>query len=407
MTDYKAYDAYINDDLMMMASVMSEFTDKCIMPYRQQLDDDKDHVIVNKILNDLVKIDFFRSPFPEEVGGLGMGISSMASALGSEEIGRGDGGISVSAGCAVLPFMAPIWADNKVILEKFGSQMCGDELKMGCLCMTEPNAGCDVENESMHGRKITTTAVQDGNEWVISGQKMWASNCGIADFYSILCTTDPEAGEDGVALIFVPKDTPGITYGVFENKAGMASDRNCAMYLDNVRVPLEYRVAGPGQDYELLMRSITLARINSAAQAVGNAQAIFDTVLKYTGERVVADKPIRQHSVAASILADIAIGIETARSAYIVAAHVFDHPEKFGSQTSRYTVSKANIAKVYATDVQIMVANKAMELMGSYGYVRDYDVEKYWRDGKIIQLWMGGPQIGRFDVMRGYYDVEC
>jgi alkylation response protein AidB-like acyl-CoA dehydrogenase len=102
----------------------------------------------------------------------------------------------------------------------------------------------------------------------------------------------------------------------------------------------------------------------------------------------------------------MAIGIETARSAYIVAAHVFDHPEKFGPQSSHYTVSKVALAKVYATDVQIMVANKAMELMGSYGYVRDYDIEKYWRDGKIIQLWMGGAQLGRFDIMRGYYVLK-
>ncbi len=297
-------------------------------------------------------------------------------------------------------------ANNRTILDEFGRQMCGTELKMGCLCMTEPNAGCDVENESLHGKKIGTTAKQVGNEWVINGQKMWASNCGIADFYCVLCTTDPNAGEDGVALIFVPKDAPGLTFGVFEKNAGMAADRNCAMYLEDVRVPLSYRVAGPGQDYELLTRSITLARVNSAAQAVGNAQAIFDTVLKYTGERVVAGKPIRQHSIAAGMLADMAIGIETARSAYIIAAHVFDNPEKYGPQNSHYTMAKANIAKVYATDVQVMVANKAMELMGSYGYVREYDVEKYWRDGKIIQLWMGGAQLGRFDILRQYYDLE-
>ncbi len=402
----KEYDVYIHEGLRIMQSVMREFTDRAIMPVRQKLDDDHDHVIVKGILQELVKTDFFRSPFPEDIGGLGLGISSMAAALGSEELGRGDGGIAVSAGCSVWPFMSAIWADNRTILEKFGSQICGDELKMGCLSMTEPNAGCDVENETMHGKKIKTTAKQVGDEWVINGQKMWASNSGIADFYCVLCTTDPNAGEDGVALIFVPKDTPGLSFGKFENKAGMASDRNCPMYLDNVRVPLSYRVAGPGKDYELLTRSLTIARINSAAQAVGNTQAIFDTVLKYTGERVVADKPIRQHSIAAGMLADMAIGLETARSAYIIAAHVFDNPDKFGPQNSHYVMSKANIAKVYATDVQVMVANKAMELMGSYGYVREYDVEKYWRDGKIIQLWMGGAQVGRFDILRGYYDVK-
>ena len=402
----KEYDVYIHEGLRMLQSVMREFTERFIMPVRQKLDDDQDHVITRGILQELVNTDFYRSPFPEDIGGLGLGISNMASALGSEELGRGDGGIAVSAGCSIWPFMSALWADNRTILENFGTQICGNELKLGCLSMTEPNAGCDVENETMHGKKIRTIAKRDGDEWVINGQKMWATNSGIADYYCVLCTTDPNAGEDGVALIFVPKDTPGLSFGPFENKAGMASDRNCPIYLDDVRVPLEYRVAGPGKDYELLMRSLTLARVNSAAQAVGNAQAIFDIVLKYTGERVVAGKPIRQHSIAAGMLADMAIGIETARSAYIIAAHVFDNPDKFGPQSSHYTMSKANIAKVYATDVQIMVANKAMELMGSYGYVRDYDIEKYWRDGKIIQLWMGGAQVGRFDILRSYYDVE-
>ncbi len=402
----KEYDVYIHEGLRMLQSVMREFTERFIMPVRQKLDDDQDHVITRGILQELVNTDFYRSPFPEDIGGLGLGISNMASALGSEELGRGDGGIAVSAGCSIWPFMSALWADNRTILELFGKQVCGNDLKLGCLSMTEPNAGCDVENETMHGKKIRTIAKQAGDEWVINGQKMWATNSGIADFYCALCTTDPNAGEDGVALIFVPKDAPGLSFGPFENKAGMASDRNCPIYLDDVRVPLEYRVAGPGKDYELLMRSLTLARVNSAAQAVGNAQEIFDTVLKYTGERVVAGKPIRQHSIAAGMLADMAIGIETARSAYIIAAHVFDNPDKFGPQSSHYTMSKANIAKVYATDVQIMVANKAMELMGSYGYVRDYDIEKYWRDGKIIQLWMGGAQVGRFDILRSYYNIE-
>jgi acyl-CoA dehydrogenase len=247
----KEYDVYIHEGLRIMQSVMREFTDRAIMPVRQKLDDDHDHVIVKGILQELVKTDFFRSPFPEDIGGLGLGISSMAAALGSEELGRGDGGIAVSAGCSVWPFMSAIWADNRTILENFGSQVCGDELKMGCLCMTEPNAGCDVENEFLHGKKIKTTAKQVGDEWVINGQKMWASNSGIADFYCVLCTTDPNAGEDGVALIFVPKDTPGLTFGKFENKAGMASDQNYPMYLDNVRVPLSYR-GGAGEGLRAL-----------------------------------------------------------------------------------------------------------------------------------------------------------
>ncbi len=141
--------------------------------------------------------------------------------------------------------------------------------------------------------------------------------------------------------------------------------------------------------------------------AVGNAQGAFERVLEFTSDRVVGrpGKPIRQHSIAAGMLADMAIGIETARMACAQAAYRFDHPEDYGPIHSLQQLSSASIAKVYAADTAVMVTNRAMELMGSYGYVRDYDVEKYWRDCKIIQLWEGGAQLGRFDVCRAYYDL--
>jgi alkylation response protein AidB-like acyl-CoA dehydrogenase len=224
--------------------------------------------------------------------------------------------------------------------------------------------------------------------------------------YCVLCTTDPELGDEGVALIYVPADAEGLSFGPDEKKAGMQGDRNCPMYLNNVRVPKEWRAAGPGIDAQLLHGNVTAARINTAALAVGNAQGAFETVLKYTKDRIVANKPIRQHSICAGMLADMAIGIETARNYCLHAAYMFDHPEIYGPPTSNAVMSKASIAKVYAADVAVMVTNKAMELMGSYGYVRDYNVEKYWRDCKIIQLWEGGAQLGRFDVCRGYYDCN-
>jgi alkylation response protein AidB-like acyl-CoA dehydrogenase len=210
-----------------------------------------------------------------------------------------------------------------------------------------------------------------------------------------------------VALIYVPGDADGLSFGKFERKAGMAADRNTTTYLDNVRVPKGFRVAGPGEDARHFHANLTVGRIGSAGMSVGNAQGAFDTVLDFTGERAVgkASKPIRDHSIGAGMIADMAIGIETARVACISAGHRFDNPEEYGEIHSLEQLSFASIAKVYAADVAVMVTNRAMELMGSYGYVRDCDLEKYWRDCKIIQLWEGGAQLGRFDVCRGYYDL--
>ena len=187
----------------------------------------------------------------------------------------------------------------------------------------------------------------------------------------------------------------------------MAADRNTTTYLDNVRVPKEYRLVGPGEDAKYFHANLTIGRLASAAMSVGNAQGAFETVLDFTGDRAVGkvSKPIRDHSICAGMLADMAIGIETARMAYLSAAYRFDHPEEYGSIHSIEQLSTTSIAKVYAADVAVTVTNRAMELMGSYGYVRDCDVEKYWRDCKIIQLWEGGAQLGRFDVCRAYYDL--
>ena len=410
MPDHQYLDVFLKEEDLMAKDMLRGFVEKEIMPLRQKIDDDKEHKVVGKILQRLTDIGIQKGAFPKEYGGGGAN-SIVSAAIMHEELARGDSGIATSATVTTWAFLPAIIAGNKAVLDHFAPMFCGPDLKMGCFAMTEPGGphgggGCDIENPTLHGKKIRTLARLEGNEWVINGQKAWASNSGVSDAYCVLCTTDPEAGDEGVALIYVPAPTTGLSFGKLENKAGMQGDKNCMMYLENVRVPKEFRATGPGNDAQLLHNNVLLARILTGALAVGNAQGAFETVLKYTGERIVADRPIRQHSICAGILADMAIGIETARTYYLAVAYMYDHPETYGPPVSDFMLSRASIAKVYAADVAVMVTNKAMELMGSYGYVRDYDVEKYWRDCKIIQLWEGGAQVGRFDVCRGYYDCN-
>jgi alkylation response protein AidB-like acyl-CoA dehydrogenase len=401
---------FITEEHRMVADAYKKFVDKEIMPVRHLVDDDKDHKLIKKILQAMTDMGHQKAPFPEEYGGANM-TSTLPASMMHEELGRGDSGIGTAATVSAWAFMPAIMAGNKAVLDRFAPDFCGTELRMGCFAMTEPGGshgggGCDIENPTMKGKKIRTLAKLEGDEWVINGQKMWGSNAGDADVYCVLCTTDPNLEDEGIALIYMPADAKGLSFGKFENKAGMEGDRNCAMYLDDVRVPKEWRAAGPGADAKLLHGNVVAARINTAALAIGNARGAFETVLKYTEDRIVADRPIRQHSICAGMLADMAIGIETARAYYLNTAYMFDHPETYGPPYENTMLSRASIAKVHAGDVAVMVTNKAMELMGSYGYVREYNVEKYWRDCKIIQLWEGGGQLGRFDVCRGYYDCQ-
>ncbi len=403
-------DVFLTKEDYMLRDMIRNFVEKEIMPVRQQVDDDKDHVIVHRILQGLCDLGVQKAAFPPEYGGMGVHSAVTAGVL-HEELSRGDSGICTAQGVTGWAWIPALAANNKAVLDRFAPDFCGKNLRMGCFAMTEPGGshgggGCDIENLDLHGTKIRTRARLEGNEWVINGQKMWASNEGVADLYCVVCTTDPDLGDEGVALIYVPKETKGITFGKNENKVGMAGDKNHPMFLENVRVPKEWRAAGPGPDADLLHNNLVVGRIVTAASATGQAQAAFEIALKYTGERIVANKPIRQHSIAAGILADMAIGIETARWSYLSAAWMYDHPEKYGAPISNYILSRASIAKMHAADVAVSVTNKAMELMGSFGYVREYDVEKYWRDCKIIQLWEGGAQLGRLDVCRGYYDLK-
>jgi alkylation response protein AidB-like acyl-CoA dehydrogenase len=399
-------DLFLKEEDRLMLNTVRRFVDNEIMPVRQKIDDDKDHVLVTDIVRKMADIGLFRAIIPPEYGGDGMP-SPFSRLMLRTELCRGDLGINLCWSVTEWALRPAILAENKAVLEKFAPLFTGDELHLGCFAVTEPHSGCDVENlERFHGRSIHVRASLEGDQWVINGQKSLASNSGVADLYCVLCQTDPELGEDGIVLLYVPHPIKGLTFGKFETKAGAAADRNCDVYFDDVRVPKEYCAAGPGNDKRFLRINIAAGRIGSAANALGNAQGIFEQLLRYTGERIVGGKPIRRHSIAAGMIADMAIGIEAAKAFLLQTAYMGTKPELYGAPDSHEALSRASSVKVYVTDMAVNIANKAMELMGSYGYFRDYDIEKYWRDNKIIQLWLGGAQLARFDVVRGYYNYE-
>jgi alkylation response protein AidB-like acyl-CoA dehydrogenase len=392
----------------MIVQMIRSFVDNEIMPVRDKLDDDKDHVIINEILGKLSDLGMFAVRARDESGEQsGPATSLVTSCVVLEEMSRGDAGLAIVAavnGWALAPAAV---SGNKEVLKLFESLVAKKRPTLACFAMTEPAGGCDIENLPLqHGRTIKTRAVADGDEWVINGAKRFPSSAGVSSLYCVVCQTDVGKGEEGIALIYVPSGVKGLSFGKFEVKAGMQADRNADIYFDDVRVPRSYRAAGPGRDAELLKTNLTVGRVASAASAVGCARGAFEEVLKYTGERVAGGKPIRDHSIAAGMLADMATGIETARAHYLQVAYMLSHSEQFPPAHSDEMLGHASISKNYATEMAIWVTNKAMELMGSYGYIRDYHVEKYWRDVKEIQLWLGGTQLGQFDIARAYYPYQ-
>ena len=398
----KRYGDFITseEDLLLLTTIR-KYIDKEVMPVRMQMDED--YAVFEKAYGGLVKLGIQKRGFSQRYGGLGIRSVPTVCAL-TEEISRGDSGLSLHALIIPWAMAAAMGARNTTVMDKFIPMFCEDTPRCGCLAITEPAGGCNIEDAAEHGLTIRTTAKLEGDEWVINGEKMWPSGASVADIYCVVCTTDPKLKEEGLALIYVPRDTPGLSFGKPEDKMGMkVTDVNAAIYFDNVRVPREYRAGGPGIDWQLFRNNISWGRLSSAPMALGNAQAVLEIVTEYTGARSYGGKPVRKHSLQAAMIADMAIGIESARAYYLSVAAMFNNRKKFGNPAGDFLMARASAAKVYACDVTEMVCSRAMELMGSYGYVREYHVEKYLRDSKIIQLWLGGGQLGRLDVVQGYY----
>ncbi|MEE4352190.1 MAG: acyl-CoA dehydrogenase [Desulfatiglans sp.] len=398
----KRYGDFItNEEDRLFLETIRKYIDKEVMPVRIQLDED--YEVFKKAYSGLVQLGIQKRGFSKRYGGLEIRSVPTICAI-TEEISRADSGLSLHALIIPWTLSAAMGAPNRALMDKFIPMFCDDTPRCGCLAITEPAGGCNIEDGAEHGLTIRTHARLEGDEWVINGEKMWPSGASVADLYCVVCTTDPKQKEEGVALIYVPKDAPGLSFGKPEEKMGMrVTDVNAAIYFDDVRVPKEYRAGGPGVDWNLFRSNISWGRLTSAPMVLGNAQAVLEIVVDYCGTRFYGGKSVRNHSLQAAMIADMAIGIESARAFYLSVAAMFNNRKRFGNPGDDYLLARSSACKVQSCDVTEMVCNRAMELMGSYGYSKEYHVEKYLRDSKIVQLWLGGGQLGRLDVAQGYY----
>jgi acyl-CoA dehydrogenase len=406
---------FVNEEERMLQKTIADFTDREIMPVRDKIDDDVTHEeIITPILKKLqVDLGCQRNAIPKDYGG--NQLSVVACALKQEQIGRADYGISMHSACtewgwvpAMLGYLFPIpkanaWA--KAVLDEFAPRFCSHELHVACLNMSETESACDIENPLNEGRTIGVRAKLEGKEWVINGNKFWASNAGIADLNCVICNLDPRQGIDAFALIYVPEPWDGVSHGKFEVKCGMQSDRNTSTYFDNVRVPREWGLQGP-EAWTIFQNTLAAPMPLNTAHAVGILQGAFDTLLEYTGQRVAGGKPINQHLSAATILGEMASVITVGRAAFLELAYQYDHQDIYGPWDSVSMMAKGHAVHVFMTRTMPELILKGMELMGSYGYVRENHYEKYYRDAAIAKLVLGGVQLGYFDICRQFYDLE-
>jgi alkylation response protein AidB-like acyl-CoA dehydrogenase len=384
------------------------------IPVRQKIDEDwQEHNLVRPLLKEvLVDLSVNAAFFPAEAGGLDMTEVMTVTAVMSEELARIDAGFTVACMCSVWGMVPIILRPNRNmdLCMEFGPRFCGDDLYVGSLAMTEPASGSDVENFGrMHGRTLQTTATLEGDEWIINGHKIWASNSGqIGDLYTVVCTTAKGSSDpNDLALILVPADAKGVAVGKPYQKCGMAADINTDIWFDHVRVPKRYRLHGPGDDLKYWRMAITMGNIASTAMCVGIMKGVYEIIKRWTTTRVIAGKPLKEHSLVADALSDVAVGIESTSAWMWSYAREFDHPEIYGWEPwdERFLLKTRGLA-LYANNAVERACSRAMDFMGSYGYAREYDIEKHWRDQKVIGLWMGGKGLKTLENARYWYDLE-
>ena len=399
---------------IMLANALHQYVDKHVLvgDVRQNLDGGfhRDETLAKKtfdeVVKGLIKLDCARAWLPKEYGGLGLE-SNVTYCVMMEELGRGDLGVAEHFNMIPWAFTSAMMTNNKPTLETYAPMFCGDEVHFAAFEMTEPAGGCNIEDRQQRGRTIETRAELIDGHWVINGQKMWASNNGVSEFYSTVCTTDPNKGDEGICIITVPKDTPGLSFGKPEEKMGMVwTSYNGAMYLDNVRVPEEYCTGGPGGEGAEVLHTMLESRFQDGAMALGAAQACLEIVEDYTKDRFIAGKPVRERSLFAAKIGKMAMQIRAARAYYMYIASMFDHPELYGKTNSTPQVGRAASSKVFSTSTAIETMLGCIELMGSYGYCADYHVEKYLRDVIIVHLWMGGAQLTTLESAQAEYPFE-
>jgi butyryl-CoA dehydrogenase len=405
---------WVSDFVTEMGHVIRQWGEEKYIPLRQNIDEDwREHKIVEPLLKEvLVDLGINSAFFPAEVGGTDIPDPFMCVTAVSEDLARIDAGFCVAVLCSIWG-MVPIMFKphrNMILLEEFGPKFCGHELYVGCHAMTEPDSGSDIENYTrMHGKTIQTTATLEGDEWVINGHKIWASNSGkVADLFTVVCTTQKGSSDPkDFALILVPAGTDGVSVGNPYQKCGMSADMNSDVWFENVKVPKRYRMHGPGYDLKYWIEALVCANIASTAMCVGIMKNVYEIIKKWTTERVVAGKPLKEHSIVADMLSEVATLIESTSAWMWTYARQISRPDIYGWDPwdERYLFKTRGLT-VHANNAVERACSRAMDFMGSYGYAREFDIEKHWRDQKVIGLWMGGKTLKTLENARYWYDLQ-
>jgi butyryl-CoA dehydrogenase len=352
-----------------------------ILPVRAKLDETGE--FPHELMKEFAQAGFNGVYIPVEYGGLGGGVMEMCLIV--EELSRICGGVGVcyaANGLAAYPIVLGANEDQK---RRYLPKIASGEW-IGAFGITEPNAGSDAS-------AIATTAVRDGDHYVMNGTKHFITNGEVAHFYTIIASTDKSRGGRGLSAFLVEKGTPGFSFGKHENKMGIRASMTTELIFQDVRVPVANLLGKEGTGFITAMRTFDRTRPGVGAQAVGIAQGALEAATEYAQKRVQFGAPLSALQGIQFMLADMATKVEAARALVYAAAR---HADSGAKNMPGFS----SMAKLFASDAAMEVTTDAVQILGGYGYMKDYPVEKMMRDAKITQIYEGTNQVQRLVIAR-------
>ncbi|MBN1624737.1 MAG: acyl-CoA dehydrogenase family protein [Clostridia bacterium] len=369
-------DYFLTEEQQMIKEIAARIAREKIKPVALKYDEEG--IFPRDIVKILADSDLCGVYIEEEYGGFGGGIFEMALVV--EELSKACGGIALSFAGTGLGAFPIILFGTEEQKQKFLPDIAAGT-KLAAFGLTEANAGSDAAG-------IQTTAVLDGDEYILNGTKQWITNGGEADVYTVIACTNREKGARGFSAFIVEKGTPGFSFGKKENKMGIRASVTSELVFEDCRIPKENLLYREGMGFIVAMKTLDRTRPGVAAQALGIAQGALDEALKYSQEREQFGKSISSFQAVQHMLADMAIQIEAARALVYQTCRYIDSGAKVFSKESA-------MSKVFASDTAMKVTIDAVQVMGGYGYMKEYPVEKMMRDAKITQIYEGTNQIQR------------
>ena len=372
----------LTEDQRSFKEVLRQFVEEKVAPRAAEYDEREEFPWES--FNACVAMELPALGVPAEHGG--QGADHVTQALAVEEVARGCASTAVTLLISKLGMLPVINFGSAGMRDKYLPRIASGEAQAS-YCLSEPDAGSDVAS-------MTTRAERDGDSYVLNGTKYWITNAGISDTYTVFAKTDPSAGHRGISCFLVEKDW-GVKVPKLEHKMGLRASPTGEVVLEDVRVPVENRIGEEGQGFYIAMHTLDRSRPTIGAQAVGIAQGALDYAVGYMKRRQQFGRPIAEFQGLQFMLADMAMRIEAARGLVYRACAAIDAGDANGDLGEL-----GAMAKCFASDVAMQVATDAVQLLGGYGYTREFPVERFMRDAKITQIYEGTNQIQRVVISK-------